>query len=191
MKSMNEQEIKENKIDVNNKKKILVLGLDNSGKTTIVLNLIGKKNLLNFLSLTPTIGADIKDYEVEGSNYSIWDMGGQHAYRKEYLEKFKNLSDGLKKVIYVIDMQDKERYNLSVEYFRDLVSNIKEYNLNVDFTIFLHKMDSNLDKLHPDITNDVIYKLAQEIKSLIPKNSYYEIFKSTIYTVFDKSIMYL
>ena len=39
--------------------KILVLGLDNSGKTSIVLALKGNENLLSYYSLKPTKGIQI------------------------------------------------------------------------------------------------------------------------------------
>ena len=73
----------------NSSSKILVMGLDNGGKTSIVLNLIGKTNLLDYISVNPTLGADIIQHEINDSRYSIWELGGQKVYRDEYLDNFE------------------------------------------------------------------------------------------------------
>ena len=45
--------------------KILIMGLDNSGKTSILLSLRKDTNLLSYCALKPTLGIDIKKFDTE------------------------------------------------------------------------------------------------------------------------------
>lgn len=174
----------------NKTSKTVVMGLDNSGKTSIVLNLIGKTNLLDYISLKPTLGPDIIQHKINGSNYSIWDLGGQKAYREEYLDNFQEILNEANKLVYVIDIQDNERYDLSLDYFQNIIKKIEENAENLDIMVFLHKNDPNLKENRPDINEQAINQLINKIKNLIPNNIYFEIFVSTIYTIFDKKLMH-
>jgi len=99
-----------------NAKKVLIMGLDNSGKTSIVLCLRGVKNLSSFSSLNPTRGFKINKFQALGSEYSIWDFGGQEQFREGYLNDFQNHIKKTNKFIYVLDIQDQERFNKSLDY---------------------------------------------------------------------------
>ena len=70
------------------REKILVLGVENSGKTSIVLSLKGTENLLSYYSLKPTKGIEINKMKEEGKNFFVWDFGGQKKFRKQYLKDF-------------------------------------------------------------------------------------------------------
>ncbi|MHA1130339.1 MAG: ADP-ribosylation factor-like protein [Candidatus Helarchaeota archaeon] len=56
--------------------KIVIMGLDNSGKTSIVLSLSKDTNLLSYFSLKPTQGINISTLEENGLRFVIWDFGG-------------------------------------------------------------------------------------------------------------------
>ena len=171
-------------------KKILIIGLDNSGKSSIVLSIIGKMNLINYLSLDPTLGPDITNFEAHDSKFNIWDLGGQISYREEYLENFDEFINGSSKIIFVIDIQDMQRYDLALEYLENVIKKIQQKNLDIDISIFLHKYDPDLNEIHPEITEEIIQELIQKIKNLIPSNFFMEIYKTTIYTIFDKTLVY-
>ena len=84
-----------------NEIRILILGLDNAGKTTIVKKLKGE----DVNTISPTLGFNIETLEFAGINLNIWDIGGQtslRAYWKNYFEE----TDGL---IWVVDSNDKMR----------------------------------------------------------------------------------
>ena len=57
--------------------KILFIGHDNSGKTSILHALQGIKNLPSFLKIKPTKGRNIRNFKAYNSNFTIWDLGGQ------------------------------------------------------------------------------------------------------------------
>ena len=57
------------------KAKILILGLDAAGKTTLTRLIVGKKVNLEYV---PTITADIANYDKLGSrSVVLWDFAGQ------------------------------------------------------------------------------------------------------------------
>jgi len=169
-------------------KKLLILGLDKAGKTSIVLSLKGKTSLLSFYKLNPTRGEQIHNFQTLNSEFNIWDFGGQERYRKDYFKDFKKYLLGTSKLIFVIDIQDKDRYDLALDYFQKIM-NLLTDNTDIDFSIFLHKFDPDLRETHPEITNSVVDGLIQQIKDIIPSNIFYNFFKTTIYTVFDKAII--
>ena len=68
------------------KKKILILGLANSGKTSIALSMKNVTDLISFTSLQPTRGIEISEFEKENIEFLIWDFGGQEKYREQYKE---------------------------------------------------------------------------------------------------------
>lgn len=54
--------------------RILMLGLDNAGKTTI-LKKLGDEDIDN---IQPTQGFNIKSLLTEGFKLNVWDIGGKH-----------------------------------------------------------------------------------------------------------------
>lgn len=163
------------------------MGLDNSGKTSILISLRKNANILSYFSLRPTKGVAIERFE--GQNIVCWDLGGQKKYREEYLKDLGKYVKETDKIIFVIDVQDIKRYELALEYLGRVVENLISSNTNIDFSIFLHKFDPNLNKRDKfrDIDNTIESKLVSEIRKIIPSNFNYDIFKTTIYTVFEKN----
>ncbi len=160
--------------------KILILGLSNSGKTSIVLSLQKNVNLLSFISLKPTKGMETNEFEDSLSRFHIWDFGGQDEYRKEHLKNLEKFTTGVNKIIYVLDVQDKDKYDLALEYFRNILEKINKDN-SFSLSIFLHKYDPNIE-----FDQEEISKLMERIRELIPDEFEYSIFKTTIYTIFKK-----
>lgn len=172
-----------------NIKKLILVGLDNAGKTSILLSLRGKKNLSDFSSVTPTRGSDTVKFKAFDSGYNIIDLGGQEAYRNNHLENFKQYLIGTNKIIYVIDIQDKDRYEMAIEFLKSIINLMKENRVFVDFSIFLHKFDPDLDQSNKKISDSVINGLIVKIKATLPPNFPYTLHKTSIYTVFEKLII--
>jgi ADP-ribosylation factor-like protein 3 len=81
--------------------RILVLGLDNSGKTTI-LKKLSEEDIQHIM---PTQGFNIKSLQHEGFKLNVWDIGGQKSIRP-YWRNYYDQTDAL---IYVIDSADTRR----------------------------------------------------------------------------------
>ncbi|KAK2066592.1 hypothetical protein P8C59_000397 [Phyllachora maydis] len=81
--------------------RILMLGLDNAGKTTIVKKVMNE----DVSTVSPTLGFIIKTIDYDGYKLNIWDVGGQktlRSYWRNYFEK----TDAL---IWVVDATDRLR----------------------------------------------------------------------------------
>lgn len=170
----------------NASKKIVLLGLDNSGKTSIVKCLKGVKNISSFNTPKPTRGHKINRFTTYGADFSIWDFGGQITYRDEFFVNFSEHIKETDKIIFVIDIQDQERYEVSLEYLTKLNFLIQKNQILVDLSIFLHKYDPDLDTFNKEINEETIENYINKIKDKIPSDIPYKIFKTSIYTVFQK-----
>ncbi|MHA1309665.1 MAG: ADP-ribosylation factor-like protein [Candidatus Helarchaeota archaeon] len=175
--------------EILNTKKILIMGLDNSGKTSIVLSLQKKTNLLSYYSLKPTHGVDIINLQIQGKTISLWDCGGQEKYRKMYLNDLEKYTFGVDKLIFVIDVQDIERYRLALKYLSNIINYLSSQNRKVKISIFLHKFDPNLETIENFSFNKIKAELIDEIHKIIPSNFEFDIFKTTIFTVFQKILI--
>ncbi len=82
--------------------KCVILGLDNSGKTTII-SFFQKGR---FVEHTPTMGKSIKKIDIKGILISIVDVGGQVDFRDIWVGELENA----KCLVYVIDKTDKNRF---------------------------------------------------------------------------------
>jgi GTPase SAR1 family protein len=78
--------------------RILVLGLDNAGKTTIVKKMSDE----DITHTMPTQGFNIKSVTKDGFKLNVWDVGGQREIRPYWRNYFDN-TDAL---VYVIDSAD-------------------------------------------------------------------------------------
>lgn len=81
--------------------RLLLLGLDNAGKTTI-LKMLASEDITH---VTPTAGFNIKSVISDGFKLNVWDIGGQKKIRPYWKNYFEN-TDVL---IYVVDSSDKKR----------------------------------------------------------------------------------
>ena len=175
----------------NSSRKILLIGLDNSGKTSIAQSLQGITDLPSFQNMKPTQGLDIRNINALNSEFTIWDLGGQENFRNEYLGDFNRYLLGANKLIYVFDIQDKDRYDLSIEYFSKILDLVEaRVNKNdLEISIFLHKFDPDLKEMRVDLTDQNIDEFKSRIKKRMDNTEFfYQIFETTIYALFKKII---
>ena len=125
--------------------KILVLGLDNAGKTTILKSISGE----TIKNLPPTKGFNVKIIQKENIKFTFWDIGGQKSIRNIWENYFEN-NDAL---IYVIDSSDVYRIEESGKELRNLL----EENLlsGIPLLIYANKQDLNLSLNPEEIMNQL------------------------------------
>ncbi|KAJ3057003.1 ADP-ribosylation factor protein 3 [Rhizophlyctis rosea] len=58
--------------------RILLLGLDNAGKTTVLKRLASE----DIEQVAPTQGFNIKSVQQEGFKMNVWDIGGMHPKKQ-------------------------------------------------------------------------------------------------------------
>ena len=166
-------------------KKVIFAGLDYSGKTSI-LNVINQK--YSNMNEKPTVGisrSPLTNTSLFGLQIQNWDLGGQSKFRKDYFnQRFRVFSDVFT-LFYVIDVQQAERYDESMEYLADIGEILKIMKEKANIIILLHKVD-------PDVKEDS--DIRKNIVNLIDKINNVEFeFNFHLYetTIFDMSSVLL
>ena len=70
------------------KKKLLFLGLDNAGKTSILHALIGASPY----TVSPTRGLNTRQVEFDRFKFNIFDVGGQKSLRSHWGDYFNDVN---------------------------------------------------------------------------------------------------
>ena len=174
-------------------KKIMLLGIDNAGKTAITKTLTIKYrgNLQAFgqllQDLLPTKGAVQDQLKVSNVNIILWDLGGQKLYRKIYLKEPERFFFDASAVIYVIDIQDEERFDESLDYMEKIVRIFSFLKESPYFLVLMHKYDPELE-LEPRY-KIFIQDLSKKVSNTLTEGSIdFEIQNSSVYkdiTVFN------
>nr|BAJ86191.1 predicted protein [Hordeum vulgare subsp. vulgare] len=111
--------------------RILMVGLDNSGKTTIVLKINGEDTSV----ISPTLGFNIKTIQYQKYSLNIWDVGGQKTIRSYWRNYFEQ-TDGL---VWVVDSSDVRRLD---DCRAELHNLLKEERLaGSSLLVFANKQD--------------------------------------------------
>ncbi|KAL7268660.1 ADP-ribosylation factor-like protein 2 [Rhizina undulata] len=111
--------------------RVLMLGLDNAGKTTIVKHIMNE----DVNTVSPTLGFIIKTIDYQGYKLNIWDVGGQktlRSYWRNYFEKTDVL-------IWVVDATDRFRLDDCTEELKGLLQ--EERLLGASLLVFANKTD--------------------------------------------------
>jgi small GTP-binding protein len=113
------------------KERIVMLGLDNAGKTSILYKL----KLGEDIQTTPTIGFNVETIKKNGIVLNVWDLGGQQKIRSLWAHHLKD-AIGL---IFVIDSNDQSRFDESI---RELTQLLKDAQLaKAHVLVLLNKQD--------------------------------------------------
>mmetsp|Transcript_58165 Transcript_58165/g.52389 ORF Transcript_58165/g.52389 Transcript_58165/m.52389 type:complete len:187 (-) Transcript_58165:87-647(-) len=137
--------------------RILMLGLDNAGKTTVVKKFNGE----DISKIAPTLGFTIKTLEYLGYKLNIWDVGGQETIRS-YWKNYYESTDG---VIWVIDSADKRRLELCKKALQALLC--EERLAGATLLIFANKQD-----LKGALNREQIIEIL-ELKKMDKQNRHY------------------
>uniref|UniRef100_A0A3B4YK36 ADP-ribosylation factor-like 6 n=1 Tax=Seriola lalandi dorsalis TaxID=1841481 RepID=A0A3B4YK36_SERLL len=95
---------------------VLCLGLDNSGKTTIINQL--KPTNTQAQEIVPTIGFNIEKFKSSSLSFTVFDMSGQSRYRNLWEHYYKESHA----IIFVIDSGDKLRMVVAKEELDTLLN---------------------------------------------------------------------
>jgi small GTP-binding protein len=121
-----------NVFKTNQPKRILLLGLDAAGKTTILYKL----KINEFVTTIPTIGFNLEEVKYKNLKMTIWDVGGQDKIRKLW----KYYYNGSMALIFVVDSNDHNRIEEAQEELHKLL-NEDELN-DIPVLIYANKQDN-------------------------------------------------
>lgn len=179
------KEIKTEELEFEKKQqKVVVVGLDNAGKTAMLNKFGGSLGMDDLVKLKPTRGVNRKIIESSSLDLIVFDMGGQQEYRDRYLNKPENYFLQIDLLIYVIDVQNPDRFEESFKYFEGILDFLITFEENPHILIYIHKVDPEL-KNDPEILLN-IELLKDMINELFQKKNYefvYETYLSSIYSV--------
>ncbi|XP_066901986.1 ADP-ribosylation factor-related protein 1 [Halyomorpha halys] len=118
---------------------VLILGLDNAGKTTY-LEAAKTKFTKNYKGMNPnkittTVGLNIGKIDVSGIRLNFWDLGGQEELQSLW-DKYYAESHA---VIYIVDSNDRERIDESKETFDKMIAS--ENLIGVPLLVLANKQD--------------------------------------------------
>ncbi len=111
--------------------RMLLLGLDAAGKTTI----LNKITMGESLASVPTIGFNVEKLKYKNLNFSIWDIGGQKKIR----DLWNYYYDNTDAIIYVLDSSDEERFEEAKNILNCALEN--ENLKDIPLLVFANKQD--------------------------------------------------
>lgn len=115
----------------NREMRILMLGLDAAGKTTILYKL----KLGQSVTTIPTVGFNVETVSYKNVRFNVWDVGGQDKIRPLW----RHYYTGTQGLIFVVDCADKERID---EARRELHKIINDREMkDAIILIFANKQD--------------------------------------------------
>ena len=94
-------------------RRILMVGLDAAGKTTILYKL----KLGEVVTTIPTIGFNVEQVDYKNISFTVWDVGGQDKIRPLWRHYYQN-TEGL---IFVVDSNDKDRIDAAREELQKML----------------------------------------------------------------------
>ncbi len=167
-------------------RKIVVVGLNFAGKTSIINQLMYGYNYSDMINLEPTIGSNIQEFESERLNLIIWDLGGQKDNLKEYLQEPEKFFIKTAVLIFVIDTQDDIRYDNSIKYLSDIIDILEFLKEFPYIMILLHKADSDIIE-DPDFQIKLEYITDKITKIFLEKSNTwsFEIMPTSIYNLYS------
>ncbi|XKL67607.1 hypothetical protein PGB90_003098 [Kerria lacca] len=111
--------------------KIVIVGLDNAGKTTILYQFL----MNEVVHTSPTIGSNVEEVVWKNFHFIMWDLGGQQSLRAAWSTYYSNTEF----VILVIDSTDRERLSVTREELYKMLNH--EELVNAAVLIYANKQD--------------------------------------------------
>jgi len=111
--------------------RILMVGLDAAGKTTILYKL----KMGEVVATVPTIGFNVETVEYKNIKFTVWDVGGQDKLRPLWRHYYNNTNG----VIFVVDSNDKDRVNKAHDELHKMMA--EEEMARACVLVFANKQD--------------------------------------------------
>ncbi|KDQ65087.1 hypothetical protein JAAARDRAFT_146448 [Jaapia argillacea MUCL 33604] len=121
--------------------RILFLGLDNAGKTTILKKLNGE----DIMGISPTLGFNIKTFMHGNYTLNIWDVGGQRTLRPYWRNYFERTDA----IVWVVDSTDRSRMMDCKEELHNLLQ--EDRLAGASLLVFANKQDIQGSMSDPEI----------------------------------------
>lgn len=114
---------------------VLCVGLDNSGKSTIINHL--KPNETKTEDVVATVGFTVEKFQTSSVRFTVFDMSGQGKYRDLWEHYYKEAQA----IVYVIDSSDKLRIVVAKSELALLLDHPAIKSRKIPILFFANKMD--------------------------------------------------
>ena len=163
-----------NKLFAKRQMRILMVGLDAAGKTTILYKL----KLGEIVTTIPTIGFNVETVEYRNISFTVWDVGGQDKIRPLWRHYYQN-TQGL---IYVVDSSDAERVSEAQEELHKMLQEDELRDAIV--LVFANKQDLPNALSVTELTSKLgLNQLRRKWYGKVGKNEFIENFGICIFCV--------
>lgn len=161
------------------KMKIIFAGLDDSGKTSFLLSIDRKFSKL--MGLKPTVGAQVNSIEALGASIFLWDLGGQVALRKKYLNRAQIFLYEADLMFYFIDIRNKNRFDESIDYLLNIINILKIFKQDTPIVYILSKGDPDI--IESKTIQDNLHIIKEKLNKVEPQPR--DIYITTIFQVYS------
>lgn len=119
--------------------RLLVVGLDNSGKTTVINQLKPgvKGQTTQSNEVTPTVGFSLEEFSNDNLNLTVFDMSGQSRYRSLWEHYYRDVQA----IIYVLDSTDRARMCVAKDEMDAILGHKDIEHKDIPILFFANKMD--------------------------------------------------
>lgn len=131
-------------ITVTKKTKLIIAGIQNVGKSSILKVL--DRDFVQLHSLKPTQGVERSTFNLLGMEFVRWDLGGQSHLRENHLARRDYIFSNVSMLVYVVDIQDDRWVDETLEYFDKIAAVLKEVETRPFVAVLFHKYDPDLRK---------------------------------------------
>lgn len=131
----------------NKEVKVLYIGLDAVGKTTLLFRL----KLGEVVSTIPTIGFNVEKVEHNGLTMVTWDVSSRDKMRSLW----RHYYDMMDAVVFMMDSTDRERLGEAVEELRRVIDDVQLDYRDLPMLVLANKQDKE-GALSPDEIRDAI-----------------------------------
>lgn len=114
---------------------VLVVGLDNSGKTT-VMNHFKPRNM-QVQEIVPTVGFNVEKFDLKNLKITAFDMSGQGKYRSLWEHYYQ----GVEAVIFVVDSSDSLRMVVAKDELDTMLQHADFKGKNIPILFLANKID--------------------------------------------------
>ncbi|KAK3285410.1 hypothetical protein CYMTET_6986 [Cymbomonas tetramitiformis] len=115
----------------NKEYKIIIVGLDNAGKTTMLYQL----HLGQVVVTQPTVGSNVESIRYKNLNFEVWDLGGQQNLRAAWPTYYRQTDA----VIMMVDSTDRARIAISKDELGRIIGH--EELVGAVVLVFANKQD--------------------------------------------------
>ncbi|MHA1115499.1 MAG: GTP-binding protein [Candidatus Heimdallarchaeum aukensis] len=141
---------------------IVLLGLENAGKTTLLNTLKGEQ----FRDTSTTIGINVDLINYNGYKFQAIDVGGQRVFRDTLWPQYTKLASG---VIFIFDIFDKGKLSEAKKWFDEIQTWVTKKAV---FLFLANKIDLKEERKDFMSLDDVIKSFNLERFSLYPEQSF-------------------